>query len=93
MVLMGVEITLLIFDAYSLKDKRSVIQSILRRVENRHHLAAAEVDELEMHNKAVLGLGVVGNNRQLCRKRLDSALKEIEENHEVEILTFDWIEA
>ncbi|OJF93830.1 DUF503 domain-containing protein [Alkalibacterium sp. 20] len=92
MVLMGVELTLLIFDAYSLKDKRSVIQSILRRIESRHHLSVAEVDELDMHNKAVIGIGIVGNNRQLCRQRLEAALKEIEENYEVEILEFDWLE-
>ena len=93
MVLMGVEITLLIFGSYSLKEKRSVVKSILRRTENRHHLAAAEVDEMEMHNKAVIGFAIVGNDRKLCRKRLEAALKEVEENYEVEILTFDWIEA
>ncbi|MER2063888.1 MAG: DUF503 domain-containing protein [Alkalibacterium sp.] len=93
MVLMGVEITLLIFDSYSLKEKRSVIKSILRRTENRHHLSAAEVDDMELHNKAVLGFGIVGNDRKLCRIRLEEALKEIEENYEVEIVDFDWIEA
>lgn len=93
MVLMGVEITLVIFDTYSLKEKRSVIKSIVRRVENRHRLSVAEVDEMDMHNKAILGFGVVGNNRSLCRKRLDAALKEIEESYEVEIIDFNWIEA
>ncbi|GEK88482.1 hypothetical protein SAMN04488100_1484 [Alkalibacterium putridalgicola] len=93
MVLMGVEVTLLIFDSYSLKEKRSVIKSILRRSENRHHLSAAEVDDMDLHNKAVIGFGIVGNDRVLCRKRLDAALKEVEENYEVEILDFNWIEA
>ncbi|SFC12708.1 hypothetical protein SAMN04488102_103147 [Alkalibacterium subtropicum] len=93
MVLMGVEVTLLIFDSYSLKEKRSVIKSILRRTENRHHLAAAEVGDMELHNKAVIGFGIVGNDRMLCRRRLEAALREIEENYEVEILDFNWIEA
>lgn len=93
MVLMGVEVTLLIFDSYSLKEKRSVVKSILRRTENRHRLAVAEVDDMDLHNKAVLGFGIVGNDRSLCRKRLEAALKEIEENYEVEILDFSWTEA
>ena len=93
MILMGVEVTLLIFDAYSLKEKRSVVKSILRRTENRHHLSAAEVDDMDLHNKAVLGFAIVGNDRLLCRKRLEAALREIEADHEVEILDFDWIEA
>lgn len=91
--LMGVEITLLIYDSYSLKEKRSVIKSILRRTENRHQLSAAEVGNMDLQNKAVLGFGVVSNNRTLCRKRLEAALKEIEAHYEVEILEYHWIEA
>ncbi|GEK92197.1 DUF503 domain-containing protein [Alkalibacterium kapii] len=93
MILMGVEVTLLIFDSYSLKEKRSVIKSILRRTENRHHLSAAEVGDMEMHNKSVLGFGIVSNNRTLCRKRLEAVLSEIEANYEVEILDYNWLEA
>ncbi|MGO1589749.1 MAG: DUF503 domain-containing protein, partial [Alkalibacterium gilvum] len=55
---MGVEITLLIYDSYSLKEKRSVIKSILRRTENRHQLSVAEVGDMDLQNKAVLGFGV-----------------------------------
>lgn len=91
--LMGVEVTLLIFDSYSLKEKRRVIKSILRRTENRHHLSAAEVGDMELQNKAVLGFGIVSNNRTLCRKRLEAVLKEIEANYEVEILEYHWVEA
>lgn len=91
--LMGVEITLLIYDSYSLKEKRSVIKSILRRTENRHQLSVAEVGDMDLQNKAVLGFGVVSNNRTLCRKRLEAALKEIEAHYEVEILEYHWIEA
>ncbi len=93
MILMGVELTILIFDSYSLKDKRSTVKSIVHRIRNRHHLTTAEVDEWDLHNKAVLGFGVVGSNRLLCRKQLESALKDVEEQYEVEILDVDWIEA
>ncbi|PRY82760.1 DUF503 domain-containing protein [Alkalibacterium olivapovliticus] len=92
MILMGVELTILIFDSYSLKDKRSTVKSIVHRIRNRHHLTTAEVDEWDLHNKAVLGFGVVGSNRLLCRKQLESALKDVEEQYEVEILDVDWIE-
>ncbi|MCC5894554.1 MAG: DUF503 domain-containing protein [Alkalibacterium sp.] len=93
MILMGVELTILIFDSYSLKDKRSTVKSIVHRISNRHHLTTAEVDEWDLHNKAVLGFGVVGSNRQLCRKQLEAALKDVEENYEVDILDVDWAEA
>lgn len=92
MILMGVELTILIYDSYSLKDKRSTVKSIVHRVRNRHHLTTAEVDDWDLHNKSVLGFGVVGSNRQLCRKKLEAALKDVEENYEVEILNADWVE-
>lgn len=93
MILMGVEVTLLIFDSYSLKEKRSTVKSILHRTQNRHHLSTAEVEDWDLHNKSVLGFGVVGSNRQLCRKQLEAALKDIEDYYEVEILEVEWIEA
>lgn len=93
MVLMGVELNLLIFDAYSLKEKRSTVKSILHRTQNRHHLSTAEVDDWDIHNKAVLAFGVVGSDRSLCRKRLEAALKDIEDFYEVEILDTHWMEA
>lgn len=86
MILMGVELTILIFDSYSLKDKRSTVKSIIHRIRNKHHLTTAEVEDWELHNKAVLGFGVVGSNRPLCRKQLEAALRDVEEQYEVERL-------
>ncbi|EXJ23100.1 YlxP-like protein [Alkalibacterium sp. AK22] len=93
MVLMGVELTLLIFDTYSLKEKRSTVKSILHRTQNRHHLSTAEVDDWDIHNKTVLALGVVGSDRTVCRKQLEAAMKEIEANYEVDIIDTCWLEA
>lgn len=93
MILMGAEVTLLIFDSYSLKEKRSTIKSILHRTQNRHHLSTAEVEDWDLHNKSVLGFGIVGSNRKICRQQLEKALKDIEAFYEVEILDVEWIEA
>ncbi|GAB2500507.1 DUF503 domain-containing protein [Alkalibacterium psychrotolerans] len=93
MILIGVEVTLLIFDSYSLKEKRSTVKSILHRTQNRHHLSTAEVEDWDLHNKTVLGFGVVGSNRKVCRQQIEAALKDIEEQYEVEILDVEWVEA
>lgn len=93
MILMGAEVTLLIFDSYSLKEKRSTVKSILHRTQNRHHLSTAEVEDWDLHNKTVLGFGVVGSNRKVCRQQIEAALKDIEEQYEVEILDVEWVEA
>lgn len=91
MILMGIKLSILLYDSYSLKDKRSTVKSILHRTQNRHHLTTAEVDEWDMHNKAVIGLGIVGSNRQLCQKKIEAALRDIEDFYEIEIIDHEWI--
>lgn len=92
MVLMGMEVTILIFDAYSLKDKRSVVKSILHKLKNKYNVSAAEVEEMDMLNKAILGIGVVGNNRVLCEKVLRQSIDFIEANYEVEVTETELME-
>lgn len=92
MILMGVELSILIYDTFSLKEKRSTVKSILHRTQNRHHLTTAEVGSWDTHNKADLAFGVVGSDRQLCRKRIEAALRDIEEYYEIEVISHEWIE-
>ena len=56
------EIDLHIPEATSLKAKRSVVQSLVRRIDDRHGVAAAEVDEHDTHQRAVLGAAIVGGS-------------------------------
>ena len=48
-------VELLIPDAYSLKDKRKVVRSVIDRTRHRFRVAAAEVEANDVHNLAVLG--------------------------------------
>ncbi|MFC6463788.1 DUF503 domain-containing protein [Marinilactibacillus sp. GCM10026970] len=82
---MGLELTILIFDSYSLKDKRSVVKSILKKLSNQYNVSVAEIDELDTLNKAKIGLGIVGNNRVLCENILNQTIRFIEANYEVNI--------
>lgn len=92
MVLMGLEVEFLIMDSYSLKDKRSVVKSIIDRMHNRYNVSAAEVDENEVLNKGVIGIGIVTNNRRHAQKVLQQVLKEIEDLYPVEIIHTEWME-
>lgn len=92
MVLMGLEVELLLMDSYSLKDKRSVVKSIIDRVHNRYNVSAAEVDENDLLNKGVIGFGIVSNNRQHAQKVLQQVQKEIEDLYPVEIIHTEWME-
>ncbi len=55
----------------SLKGKRRVVRKILDRLRARYNVAAAEVDALDVHRRAVLGLSVVSNDRGHANSMLD----------------------
>ena len=65
-------------DAMSLKDKRSVVSSLLERLSNRFNVAVAEIDALDNHRLAILAVTTVANDLQHVTRVLDSALRYIE---------------
>ncbi len=55
-------------EAQSLKDKRSVVKSLLDRMTDRFNISAAEVDMLDNRSQAVIAVAVVANdNRHISR--------------------------
>ena len=63
-------------EARSLKEKRQVVRSILDRMRNRFRVAAAEVEDQDLHRKAVLGFAAVsgeaGHAASIVRKILEA---------------------
>ncbi|MBW3565049.1 MAG: DUF503 domain-containing protein [Acidobacteria bacterium] len=86
---------LLIPQAHSLKEKRSVVQKVKGLLRNRY-LSAAEVGALELHQRSRIGAAIVTSDADLARRVLDEAAEAIDEatggllhGHTVEILPFD----
>lgn len=93
MAFAGMEISFRLFDAYSLKDKRSVVKSIIHRMHNKFNISIAEIDQQYMLNEAVIGMSVVSNTYALCHQMLDHVLAEMEEQFEIEVFKverFEW---
>lgn len=61
----------------SLKGKRKVVRRILDRLRHRYNVAIAEVDELDAHRRAVLGLAVVSNDARHVSSMLDTLTSAI----------------
>ena len=66
----------------TLKDKRHVVKSLLARVINQYHIAAAEVAALDNPERAVLGLACVSNSTAHANEVLSKAVNFIEANVE-----------
>ena len=58
------EATFYIPGSHSLKDRRRVIRSIKDRTRHRFNVSVAEVGELDLHQRATLGVALVGNEHQ-----------------------------
>ncbi len=78
----------------SLKEKRSVLKSMLARMHNTFNVSAAEVARQDQWRSAVIAFASVGNSTMHARQVIENVLKWVESNypdalivkHEVEVL-------
>jgi uncharacterized protein YlxP (DUF503 family) len=70
----------------SLKDKRSVVARVRDRTRNQFGVSVAEVDDLDVRDRAVLGMALVSNDARLLQSRMDQLLDFVEELHVAEVL-------
>jgi hypothetical protein len=62
----------------SLKEKRSILKSVLKRLTNQFNVAAAEVDCQDVWQTAVIGLAAVGNDSAYLHGLMEKAVDWIE---------------
>ena len=73
----------------SLKAKRGVVRSIVRRCRNRFNLSVAEIGGQDTWQHAVLGLAATGLDATRVRGVLESAGAFIEDLHLARVLATD----
>lgn len=92
MHLVGIEVTLHLYHAASLKGKRRIIKSILEHTRHRYHISTAEVGEQDHLGRSILGFGIVSNDFQNAKRILQKVINYIDELSEVEIIEINWLE-
>ncbi|BBO76461.1 hypothetical protein DSCW_38780 [Desulfosarcina widdelii] len=60
-----------IHDCRSLKGKRKVVKAIVARIRNHFNASVAEVDDNDIYQRAVIGVGLVGSDRRTINAKLD----------------------
>ena len=78
MITVSVLVTISIPAARSLKDKRAVVRSLVERLRQRLHLAAAEVALQDDVRSGQIGFAAVSGDRAAARHQVDEALRFIE---------------
>lgn len=67
----------------SLKDKRQVIRSLTQRLRNKFNVSVAEVDELNVWRRAVVGVSVVSNDSRFANQVLSKVVNHVEDDWRV----------
>lgn len=92
MQMIGIELTLHLYEVMSLKEKRRIVRSILDYIHHHFHISTAEIGYLDSLGRSSLGFGLVTNDLQNSEKILQKVINYVDEQTEVEIITINWLE-
>lgn len=87
-------ITLYLPTVGSLKEKRSIVKSVLARVRNEFNVSIAEVDSNDVYRQAILGVACVSTAADHAQQQLENVVRFIEQqrpdaplvNYDIELL-------
>lgn len=84
------EVTFTIYNSYSLKDKRSTVKSILKRMHQKYNVSLAEVAQQEMLNVGCIGMAAVNSSALVARQIINKVIHHMEEEYEIEIFEMSY---
>jgi len=73
----------------SLKDKRMVVRSLITRIRDKMNVSAAEVGDLDLWQRAMLGFAVVSNDGAHNDQVLEKVVHLIENDPRCAVLEVD----
>jgi uncharacterized protein YlxP (DUF503 family) len=80
---------LAILSARSLKDKRRVVNRVKDRVSNKHRVSVAEVDALDLRQRAIIGVAMVANERRFVERCLYQIVDELRREPDASLVDFE----
>lgn len=81
-------IELYLSECGSLKAKRQIIKSLKDRIRNRFNVSVAEVDHLDLWQRATLGVAVVSNEASYADQTLSQVVNLIHQEPRVAVLDY-----
>jgi len=82
------KMTLVIYGAISLKDKRRVVKSLIERLKSRFNISIAEVGDNDIQNKAMLGVSCVSNDAAHADSMLSAVIDFVENDPRVNLIDY-----
>jgi len=79
-------ITWRLHENHSLKEKRRVLKSIIEKSRHRFNVTVAEVADQDLHQRATLGVAVVGSDSRVLNSLLDRIIAYMDSLHLAEMI-------
>lgn len=89
MFVMNMLISITIYDALSLKDKRMVVKSIVERIRSRFNVSVCEAADNDKWQVSDLGFSFVSNENKYNEKIAEKIINFIDNDDRVEITNID----
>jgi uncharacterized protein YlxP (DUF503 family) len=86
MLVATLQVELLLRDCFSLKEKRFVLQSLKKRIQNRFNVSVAEVDLNDVWQRASLGFACVSNDRRFLDSQVSKLLNAVIQEDRGEVI-------
>lgn len=75
-----------IFNANSLKSKRSVVKSIIEKSKNRFNISIAEVGENDKWQKSIIAFSTISNDQKIVEETIEKVINFFDSYIEIEII-------
>ncbi|HHU60728.1 MAG: DUF503 domain-containing protein [Bacillota bacterium] len=76
----------------SLKEKRTVIKSMIQRIQNRFNVSIAEINNKDLWQRATVGVAMVGDNRAYLERKMQLLINFMDDDPRWEVIKVetDW---
>lgn len=83
-MILSAEVECLIYDAQSLKQKRSVVKRIITRIQNQFNVSVSELDHQNLWQRTTIGLVTINSDKVIAEKTIQQTLAFIDSFPEIE---------
>ena len=82
-------ITFRIRDCRSLKEKKGIVKSIVKQMQNNFNVSVAEIGALDVYQRTEIGFSLVSADRRMVNSKMDKMLNMVDELGLAEMLHSD----
>lgn len=74
---------------HSLKEKRMVVKSIVKKLQNTFNISVCEIENQDIHQNITIGIASIGLSNRDCDCKAEKIISFIEKNTDAEIIQIE----